>query len=257
MTRTELEHFVVKRYAMSLPDFITMKKQQEALFDYEIAALVNVSPWQIAKLRKRYGIKRGDAFLRRFESKYGVGAVQQFKALAVDVDASLADIGDYFGFSKEYARQVYRKLFGHPYTTAYRRKLDKRRKQAGFNRQIAKRIRRIQDVIDLMRSHGINGRIVNKGRGVYRIRCNGYQIALKHSTHPLKIDNRLYYRFSNHDNYRLKDDFNICCCWTPGEKKYYVLPKNRTPRTCASICYDPNSILGRYEQYKDAWFLLL
>ncbi len=50
MTRTEFEYFVVKRYAMSLPDFITMKKQQEALFDYEIAALVNVSPWQIAKL---------------------------------------------------------------------------------------------------------------------------------------------------------------------------------------------------------------
>jgi AraC-like DNA-binding protein len=253
MTQIELEHFVTKRYTMSLYDFIKTKKQRDALFDHEIADLVNVPAWRIAKLRHRFGIKRADPFTRRFESKYGADAVREFKSLAIDIDATLEDIGAYFGFSREYARQAYRKIFGQPYTKAYQEKIENRRKQIDNKRQIARRVRRIQTVIKLMQAHGIEGKTVSKGGGVYRIQCNGYQVALKHSACPLKIENRLYYRFNNHDSHRLKDDFYICCCLIPGEKRYYVIPKNRIPRTCASIYYSPNGTSGRYEQYKDAW----
>ena len=41
--------------------------------------------------------------------------------------SSLADVARHFGFSREYARQVYKNIYGHPYTKVYREKLEIRK----------------------------------------------------------------------------------------------------------------------------------
>jgi hypothetical protein len=102
------------------------KVEKDALYDYEIAKLLRVSRGQMGKLRRELGINRSDGFLARFERKYGKGSVSQFRNMIEDPNISLSDVGNCFGFSREYARQVYREIHGFPYTIAYTRKRQER-----------------------------------------------------------------------------------------------------------------------------------
>ena len=87
----------------------------------------------ITKLRNTYGIKRIDGFSRRFDRRYGKGSVEKFKKMIESVDSTLTEIGKHFGFSKEYARQVYKKIYGTDYTEAFKKKRQiKKQKQKKF-----------------------------------------------------------------------------------------------------------------------------
>ena len=127
--RTELESYVQVEFGTDLYGFIKQKAQIEGLYDYEIASLLEVSDSMITKLRNAYGIKRVDGFSRRFDRRYGKGSVEKFKKMIENVDSTLTEIGKHFGFSKEYARQVYKKIYGTPYTEAFKKKRQIKKKK--------------------------------------------------------------------------------------------------------------------------------
>lgn len=77
--------------------------------DGEIAAAVGVGCSTITHWRHVWGIPRADPFRRRFEQTYGPGAVRRFTT-QVRAGWSLRRQAEAFGFSREYARQVRRKL---------------------------------------------------------------------------------------------------------------------------------------------------
>jgi hypothetical protein len=111
-------------FNMSLGEFIREKIERENLYNYEIARILNVSNVIIGKLRKDYGIKRVNHFVRRFEEDYGHGSVATFKQIIEKPHSTLTDVAGYFGFSRENARLVYKKIYGFPYTETYKRKLE-------------------------------------------------------------------------------------------------------------------------------------
>ena len=50
-------------------------------FDYGIASLLEVKDSMTTKLRNAYGIKRATRFSRRFDRRYGKGAIERFKKM--------------------------------------------------------------------------------------------------------------------------------------------------------------------------------
>ena len=99
--------------------FIRTKVEMETLTDTQIARLLNVSPSTAAHWRNKFHIKPADKFQRKFQEKYGPDALACFTVMRRH-GATLQEIGSYFGFSREYARQVYNKL-SHGSYRAHRR----------------------------------------------------------------------------------------------------------------------------------------
>lgn len=129
MKKSDLDAYARGPLGSNLFDFLKEKVEEEGLYDYEIARILGVGRGRIGQLRRDFGINRKNGFSRRFERKYGRDAVARFKNLVEDPKNSLADAGNYFGFSREYARQVYEKICGCPYTEAYKRKQAERERQ--------------------------------------------------------------------------------------------------------------------------------
>ena len=84
MIKNRLESYVLDRFGMGLHQFVRQKVEDESLYDYEIAAILNVSTTSIRKLRNAFGIKRANGFSRRFEIIYGTGAVEKFKNMHIN-----------------------------------------------------------------------------------------------------------------------------------------------------------------------------
>ena len=121
LRKTRLESLVEKRFGITLYEFIKHRIEIESLYDYEIANILSVSSSTITKYRDIYGIKKANAFYRRFELKYGKGAIEKFKKIIEEVEYNLTTVANYFGFSREYARQVYKKIYGLSYAEAHRK----------------------------------------------------------------------------------------------------------------------------------------
>ena len=156
MNRKKLEVFVKDRFGMNLCNFIKHKCEEESLFDCEIAELLSVSSSFIAKLRKSYGLKKIDGFRKRFENRYGKGAVSQFKTLIEMDDMTLTDAARIFDFSRENARIVYQKIYKHPYTVRYREKADNRRKKETRIRERTMKSMPISRTIEKMKQMGFH-----------------------------------------------------------------------------------------------------
>lgn len=174
MKRRELEAYARRHFGLDLYGFLRQKVKDEALYDYEIAGILGVSRGRIGNLRRELGITKKEGFPARFERKHGKGSVARFKKLIEDPVTSLADVGNRFGFSREYARQVYREIYGCPYTVAYRRKREarEREKMAYVDRtqpiQISKEM---PDTGTLPSQPSIEQVIESRFRGIRGINC--------------------------------------------------------------------------------------
>jgi len=123
MTENQLGTYVKEQFGIELYEFMKGKVEKESLYDYEIASILNVEPVQIGKLRSSLGIKRANGFPRRFELNYGPGALDTFKVMIKNRDVSLSDLAGYFGFTRQNASLVYKKVYGCLYTDAHKKKL--------------------------------------------------------------------------------------------------------------------------------------
>ena len=122
MTENQLETYVKERFDMGLHEFMKGKVEKESLYDYEIAGILNVNATRIGKLRSSLGIKRTNGFARHFDLKYGAGALDTFKIMIENRDVSLSDLAGYFGFTRQNASLVYKKIYGYLYTEAVKKR---------------------------------------------------------------------------------------------------------------------------------------
>jgi hypothetical protein len=66
-------------------------------------------------------VRPADKFKRKFKEKYGSDALQSFDMM-VKNRTTLQEIANYFGFTREYARQVYNKLYKGSYSDHLRQR---------------------------------------------------------------------------------------------------------------------------------------
>ena len=256
----QLELFLRKRYGVSLYDFIKQKIEREASYNYEVANALNTKPKYIGRLIRDFGIEdRRSLFARRFESTYGSNAIQKFKSMMDDSEYCLSDVSRYFGFSREYARQVYEKIYGYPYTLALKkRRLEKQHEgilvkiKQYRDSKITKYLEELRDKLLLL---GIIPRI-SRERGVIRIYLNGYKIAFRYSERPAKTWNKKYFRISYREGFGSDCDFVICLCKYMNEGTYYVIPNSSMPKTGIAFSVDPMLTGSKYSKFIEAWHLI-
>jgi hypothetical protein len=256
MTRVELERDAKHRFGMGLYEFVKQKTEVDALHDHEIAHILGVHQSRICKLRKEYGIKRADGFLRRFERAYGLGAVETFKELVERPNTSLREVGGHFGFTREYARHVYKKIYGRPYTEAYRRKrLLRRKKRLAEKRNNSKRAGALMKVGEKMKSLGLPHNIKTNGNS-YIIFTNGYKLGFRISSTPTLINNREYFRINNAMEAKEHVDFIVCVCRQGAKDIYFIIPSTAMPKALVSLMPKATNGQSKYAQFKEAWHLL-
>jgi hypothetical protein len=93
----------------------------ETLSDAQIARLLHVGTSTASHWRNKFHIKPADKFKRKFQEKYGPDALESFDMM-IQHGATLQEIGHAFGFSREYARQVYNKLYHGAYRAHQRQR---------------------------------------------------------------------------------------------------------------------------------------
>jgi transposase len=99
----------------SIEKFLREKVEVKTLTDAQIARLLKVGTSTVSHWRNKFNIKPADKFNRKFKEKYGPDALECFDMM-VKNRTTLQEIAHYFGFSREYARQVYTKLYRGSYS---------------------------------------------------------------------------------------------------------------------------------------------
>ena len=105
----------------NIEKFIREKVEGDALTDAQIARLLNVGTSTVSHWRNKFNIKPADKFKRKFKEKYGMDALESFD-LMVRNRTTLQEIANSFGFTREYARQVYNKLYEGSYSEHQRQR---------------------------------------------------------------------------------------------------------------------------------------
>ncbi len=256
MNSSELEYKVKKEFGMTLHEFIVQKTSQESLYDYEIAEILDATTWQIRRYRNGFGIKKANAFPRRFERTYGKGAMGIFKKIVGDPDSSLADAGRHFGFTREYARYVYRNIYGRTYSEAFlEKKIIRKKRMLSRKRHRSQRISYLMEVMGRMRSMGIISEILDSPQ--HLIKANGYNLSIKIAKKPAIVGKKQYFLFRNGRRLYEDVDFFICLCKNGKEFIHYIIPANVMPKSGISILHQEEACKGKYSQFGEAWYQLV
>ena len=220
--------------------------------------------------REFYETKRQGRFFKRFENNYGHGSVDTFKEMIEGSYSTLADVARYFGFSREYARLVYKKIYGFPYTETHKKKLETKRKikeelkQKEAVQLKGKRKFYIDRVMEKAESLGFTT-IMRSTGNPNNILINDCKVNIKGASRPIQVRKNWYFSISRTNLDRKDCDFFVCVCRSNGNDTYYVIPYYAMPKFGANIPVD-NYCAGektpysqrnsKYLRFKEAWGLL-
>jgi len=255
MTTIQLETYVKEQFNMELYKFIKQKVEVENLYNYELACILNVNGSFIEKLKKTFEIKKAAKFLRRFERTYGAGAVKKFKKIIENPDNSLAGVARHFGFSREYARQVYKKVYGYPYTEAFQNKLQLRKRKMLASRKKPKHLELLIKVREKMESLGLTLHLRIQKHS-YEILTNNYKLLFRYASTPLMIGKKQYFRITNTTGASPDFDFIICVCRNNGESIHYIIPRHVMPKYRVHLLPEAGHGKSKYTRFREAWHLL-
>ena len=256
MIETELESCIKDQFGMDPCEFMREKVEEDALYDYEVASILNASTSLIRRFRINCRIHKANGFSKRFERTYGKDEIDEFKKMIENPDNSLADVGKHFKFSREYARQAYKKIYGCSYGESYRSKrLKRRQKRFADKMRTPRGDAKLMKISKKMSSMGIPFRMLNAGRSPV-ILNNGYKLQLRMSSTPLKAGKNQYFRINvaktdNHDF-----DFFICvCCMKQGDT-HFIIPSDVMPKTSITLLPQATPEQSKYARFKESWHLL-
>lgn len=252
-TIAQLEAHVKEQFNMELYKFIKQKVEVENLYDYELASILSVNGSLIGKLRKTFGIKKVVKFPKQFERTYGANAMHIFKQIIENPDSSLACVGRHFGFSREYARQVYRNVYGYPYTEAFQSKIELKKHKMLTNRKKSKRLELLIKVREKMESMGLTPHLRTR-KHPYNILANNYKLLLRCASTPLTIGKKQYFHITTSDSPDF--DFIICLCINNGKSIHYVIPRHAMPKSGVYLLLKAGPGASKYTRFKEAWHLL-
>lgn len=196
-------------------------------------------------------------FTKRFEQKYGIGAVAKFRAIIENPEKSLSDVGRHFGFTREYARQVYMKMYGCTYAKAYQRKCWQRKKRMWETREKGSRrwqaALAIQEKLEAM---GLDTAIVKKRDGI-QILADAYRLTLRLSSSYFMVGQKKYSRFSlSQGQFARRCDFFVCVFRTGKDVTHYMLPRRFMPKSGFSVAVGATEKESKYALFKEAWDLV-
>lgn len=257
MKKTELESFVKMSFNMTVKDFMKQRVESDGLVDREIANILGMSIPTTCKLREQYGIKRADSSLRRFEGNYGPGAVRIFKRIIEDSSSSLADVGRHFGFTRENARQIYKKIYRSPYTEAYKKKILLRRLKVDSLKLSSSRFMHLKKVKDQITKMGLDPTILIEAKSHVLVTNNNLRIAVMYSSKPLQIGIKKYFYVNVINKQRQGCDFFILSYLDNGNSAYYIIPNEIMPKKGSMIPVSSNNTNSKYSRFEGAWHLLV
>ena len=252
MMEAQLNASAKAHFVKDLHGFVRQKIEVEGVWDYEVAHMLNVKQQYIGELRRRLGIDRTKGFSSRFDRKYGSGAVSQFKQIIENPEKSLADVGAYFGFSREYARQVYWKIYG----CSYGEKHGKTKARKRNRRTKTKQPYKLEKVRAKMMSMGFHPEIETRGR-TSRILVNGYRLGLKLSRRPRKVGTRDYFNINQKNCFEGEHcDFFICLLKRKCNETHFIIPQTVMPKCSIALSPQSDKARSKYSKFKEAWHLL-
>ncbi|HUV59098.1 MAG TPA: helix-turn-helix transcriptional regulator [Desulfatiglandales bacterium] len=227
------------------------------LIDREIINIPDVNIPTICKLRKQYGIKRADSSLRRLERRYGPGFVMRFKSIIEDPSSSLADVGRHFGFSREYVRRIFKKIYRLPYTEIYKKKILLRRLKADSLKLSSGRLMYVKKVKDKITNMGLGPKILIEAKSYFLLTNNNLRVTVLHSSKLRQIGNKKYFYVNVINKQKQGCDFFILSYLNNGDRSCYIIPNECMPKRGALIMISSNNTNGKYSRFKDAWHLLV
>lgn len=226
-----LQHRVENRFGMSLDRFIRYHIQVESLHDYEIADILDVNSVLIGRLRKKFGIKRADGFLRRFGGTYGKDALERFREILQQPHASLSDVGRHFGFSRQYASALYKKLYRRSDREAHQRERDATNSNSEELSRKPKQLKQVLGIKVKMESLGFALRVHKKEYG-YFLETNGCKLAVRCASAYRLRGRRECFQVTNLKGAaRFDYDFLIVVCIRGKDHAFYVIPRNDVPES--------------------------
>lgn len=209
----------------------------------------------ICKLRKEFGISRADSFSRRFRATYGKDAFERFKEIINRPDASLSDVGRYFGFSRQYASAVYKKIHGRSYSEVCERRR-KTGKDAKEIEKLPKQLRQVSDLRIKMAALGFVTQLRKKKYGYY-IATNGFKLAVRCASTYRTRGRKAYFQTTNLKGMaRFDYDFLIVVCTYGNDHIYFIIPRDAVPDGGLSLIPRESSS-SKYSKFRGAWHLLV
>ena len=206
-------------------------------------------------------------------TKYGFGIICDFDDLNHRPFWNLVDVGNKHGFTREYARQIYKVLYGKAYGKAKVRKTsnrirseksiacthDPRRKFAEYKRNgsnIWKSALSEKMFFDECEKRGLVSEILCSAR--IDIKINGYLIDVKSCFTPVLNPGSItpHRRFKISPAQRKKCDF--FACYHGGEKTFFIIPQAAIPSKKSDIIISErkstyHNAKNRYWQYRNAY----
>ena len=258
MKKTKLESFVKQLFHMTVKDFMKQRVGRDGLADRDIARILHISSHTVGKLRREYGIQRPHPFFRHFERRYGPGAVKRFKAIIEDPSTSLADVGRQFGFTRETARQIYQKIYGFPYTEAYRQKLLHRRSKAdSLKLSSSRQLIHLKTVKDKLTTMGLDPTVVVQGNSHLLVTNNNLRVVVFYNAKLRQTGTKKYFAVKALHKQKQGCDVFILTYLNKGVRGYYIIPNRYMPRKGTLIAISADDTNGKYTRFKDAWHLLV
>jgi hypothetical protein len=254
MIEEQLEPYVQKEYGLSVYEFMKQKVETESLYQYEIADLLNLDVKKVGQLSRHFGLRKKNGFKRRFNLKYGAGSVEVFKSMIEDSKNSLSDVGKHFGFTREYARQVYEKLYGHPYTKTYERKRAEKRIYRIAMKRKAK-MSYMRDVVEKMIFLGIDAHIIKEDY-LYRIVSSCFRLDIRVCKKPSDLGDKKCFRIAYEEAYISDCDFIVFICESEEKRIHFIIPKKYIPKSGICLFPEDGRRVSKYSKFKEAWGLL-
>jgi len=204
--------------------------------------------------------------------RYGIEILDDFEAVKTLPYSTLSAIGKKHGFSRERARQIYRMVFGKPYTNSRKKKRmnakeedtlscrhDPRHKVCEYIPDCTVHTGAVyeKEFLEKCESKGFCVRPILKR--TVDLRVNGHLVDVKYCSTPMQTSpyGPPYYRYHISKNQSKMCDF--FACYHPGESAFFIIPNKYLPPKCGGgmiyIQAEP-TLKSTYWQYKDAWHLL-
>jgi hypothetical protein len=254
MITERLEPYVQEEFGLSVYEFMKQKVEAESLYQYEIADLLNLDVKKVGQLSRHFGLRKKNGFKRRFNLKYGKGAVNIFKTMIENTENSLSDVGRHFGFSREYARQVYENLYGYPYTKTYKRKQSEKRIHRIALKRKAK-ISYMREIVKKMMSLGIDAHII-KEDFLYRIGSSCFRMDIRICKKPSYFGDKQCFRIAYDEAYIADCDFVIFICESGDKRIHFIVPKEFIPKSGICLFPEDGRRVSKYSKFKEAWGLV-
>jgi hypothetical protein len=245
---------LVEPSTKSVFDFIHQKVERKGIDPMVLIELMRKSDWNNSSLWGQKIISPSPKTLRKLEERYGMDVIRVYQWLIEYPFVTLQDVGDFFGFTRESTRLIFKKLYGFPYSLLYAKKMgfQKKVRESFSSKRLSHSRRFLYKHLILMEAkrHGLHASYHPKDYP-FELIINGRTIGPRVAARKVKLksDSDIeYYRCAGKKIYY---NFFICICHHKKEFIYYVIPEKFYPWVALTFPPKFRILLHRLQPGKD------